>query len=334
MATRRSFLAMLGIGLFSASAAWADPPRIVSAPTPAGDAVDTVRQYLAFRATNEWTQAYTLLSPETQKTVSPAEFAKTQPNPVGSPADNTPPILVAVTLLFINTGDTAGYKYQVIGSDPEDPHIVLVTARGRAAGPDDDVRPLLLRIVTVPDPQARLSRIDLNATIECNVLPEFAKAREKARQTTSLSNLKQIALAMIMYTQDHDERFPPAGKWVDAITPYLTANLHTHEERQRVIASVFHDPSAPDSQKWSYAFNSNLSGLSLAHIDKPATTVLLFESNAGVKNASDTGESIPRPGRHSGGTDYALADGHCKYYHDTLPEADRREYLSFSATGD
>ncbi len=40
---------------------------------------------------------------------------------------------------------------------------------------------------------------------------------------------------------------------------------------------------------------------------------LLFESTAGVKNAADTGDSVPMPGRHNGGTDYALADGHVKW---------------------
>ncbi len=339
MATRRSFLAMLGMGLFSASAAWADPPRVVSAPVPASDAVDIVRQYLTFHATNEWTQAYALLSRTTQKMFSVEQFAQITPNPVGSSADNTPPIFIAVAPLFANTRGMVGYTYQVVGIAPEDPHTVLVSAQPQSTEQTGPTKPLLLRIVTAPDPQTGASRIEMEPSLLRTAPIEFAKARENARQAASLSNLRQISLAMIMYAQDHNEHFPPAANWVDAVTPYLTVDLHTHtvnlhtqEERQRIISSLFHDPSAPDSQKWSYAFNSNLSGLSLAHVDKPATTVLLFESSAGVKNASDTGESIPHPGRHSGGTDYALADGHCKWYHDALSEADRRQYLSFSPT--
>ncbi len=333
MATRHSFLAGLGIGLFSAVVAWADPPGVVSAPAPAGDAVNTVRQYLAFRATNEWTKSYALLSRTTRAYMPFDQFTRVTPFPAGSPADNTPPILIAIAPLFANTGGTAGYTYQVVGIAPEDPHTVLVSAQPPQAGADKAAPPLLLRLVTTLDPQTGASRIEMEPSLLKTDPVYFEKAREKARQTTSLSNLRQIAFAMIQYLQDYDERFPPAGKWVDAITPYLTANLHTHQERQHVIDSLFHDPSAPDSQKWSYAFNSNLSGLPLAHVDSPASTVLLFESNAGVKNTADTGESIPRPGRHSGGTDYALADGHCKWYPDTMSQADRHQYLSFSPTG-
>jgi hypothetical protein len=36
----------------------------------------------------------------------------------------------------------------------------------------------------------------------------FAQAREKARQTQCLSNMRQMGLAVQMYLQDFDERFP------------------------------------------------------------------------------------------------------------------------------
>lgn len=333
MATRRSFLASLGMGLFSAAAVWADPPRIVSAPVPASDAVDTVRQYLTFHATNEWTKAYALLSPNTQKMFSVEQFAQVNALPASPTAEGAPPILIAIGSVFANTGGTAGYTYQVIGIAPEDPHTVLVSAQPPQAGLGKAAPPLLLRIVTVPDPQTGTLRIEMGPSLLKTAPVEFARAREMARQTASLSNLKQISLAVIQYTQDHHEHYPPAAKWVDAITPYLVGTSETQARKQQILMSLFHDPSAPDSQKWSYAFNSNLSGLSLAHVDSPQITVLLFESNAGVKNAYDTGESIPRPGRHNGGTDYALADGHCKWYPDTLSEADRRRELSFSPKG-
>ena len=40
------------------------------------------------------------------------------------------------------------------------------------------------------------------------LFPAFAQAREKARQTSCLSNLKQTGLATLMYIQDYDETFP------------------------------------------------------------------------------------------------------------------------------
>jgi prepilin-type N-terminal cleavage/methylation domain-containing protein/prepilin-type processing-associated H-X9-DG protein len=42
------------------------------------------------------------------------------------------------------------------------------------------------------------------------LFPVFAQAREKARQTSCLSNLKQQGLATVMYVQDYDETFPLA----------------------------------------------------------------------------------------------------------------------------
>jgi prepilin-type N-terminal cleavage/methylation domain-containing protein/prepilin-type processing-associated H-X9-DG protein len=40
------------------------------------------------------------------------------------------------------------------------------------------------------------------------LFPVFARAREKARQTTCLSNIKQQGMAVMMYAQDHDEMLP------------------------------------------------------------------------------------------------------------------------------
>lgn len=43
------------------------------------------------------------------------------------------------------------------------------------------------------------------------LFPAFAAARAKARQAVCISNLKQIALATIMYVDDYDGQFPPAA---------------------------------------------------------------------------------------------------------------------------
>lgn len=53
------------------------------------------------------------------------------------------------------------------------------------------------------------------------LFPVFAQAREKARQTSCLSNAKQLSLGINMYVQDFDETMPfacgyyaPAGGWM------------------------------------------------------------------------------------------------------------------------
>jgi len=50
--------------------------------------------------------------------------------------------------------------------------------------------------------------IAIIAILAAILFPVFAKAREKARQTSCLSNQRQIATAMLMYTNDHEEYLP------------------------------------------------------------------------------------------------------------------------------
>ncbi|MDI9582915.1 MAG: prepilin-type N-terminal cleavage/methylation domain-containing protein, partial [Acidobacteriota bacterium] len=47
--------------------------------------------------------------------------------------------------------------------------------------------------------------IAIIAILAAILFPVFARAREKARQTACLSNLKQIGLGAMMYSQDYDE---------------------------------------------------------------------------------------------------------------------------------
>src|SRR6056297_1595143 len=51
--------------------------------------------------------------------------------------------------------------------------------------------------------------IAIIAILAAILFPVFARAREKARQTSCLSNVKQIGLAWQMYVQDYDECIPP-----------------------------------------------------------------------------------------------------------------------------
>jgi prepilin-type N-terminal cleavage/methylation domain-containing protein/prepilin-type processing-associated H-X9-DG protein len=76
--------------------------------------------------------------------------------------------------------------------------------------------------------------IAIIAILAAILFPVFARARENARRASCQSNLKQIGLGIIQYTQDYDERMPAtwagdssgdsgatAWKWMDAITPYV-----------------------------------------------------------------------------------------------------------------
>src|SRR3984893_16503713 len=55
--------------------------------------------------------------------------------------------------------------------------------------------------------------IAIIAILAAILFPVFAQARDKARQSSCLSNMKQITTAVVMYVQDYDERFPYAIGW-------------------------------------------------------------------------------------------------------------------------
>jgi len=75
--------------------------------------------------------------------------------------------------------------------------------------------------------------IAIIAILAAILFPVFAQAREKARQTSCLSNLKQIGVGLMMYSQDYDEQLPPAwigypnvnwpgvARWMDVVQPYV-----------------------------------------------------------------------------------------------------------------
>jgi prepilin-type N-terminal cleavage/methylation domain-containing protein/prepilin-type processing-associated H-X9-DG protein len=88
--------------------------------------------------------------------------------------------------------------------------------------------------------------IAIIAILAAILFPVFAKAREKARQASCSSNLKQIGLALLQYTQDYDEIMPrswygpggfgtsdptsnpPKYKWMDSVYPYVKSTQVFH----------------------------------------------------------------------------------------------------------
>src|SRR5436190_2980603 len=71
--------------------------------------------------------------------------------------------------------------------------------------------------------------IAIIAILAAILFPVFAQAREKARQATCTSNVKQLVTALNMYAQDNDEtlladRFGPPNalyKWMYTLHPYV-----------------------------------------------------------------------------------------------------------------
>ncbi len=234
--------------------------------------------------------------------------------------------------------------------------------------------------------------IAIIAILAAILFPVFAQAREKARQATCLSNNKQVALAIIMYTQDYDEMFPlgsfllpgmtAAVTWQDLVEPYIkvgagaNANPNSPANRKDVtfwvcpsmagpggggypVAAGDPSPGPFDSSFFSRGlsyinngnymptmhrlnlargwFPGNVSGL--ASLDAPASVILVTEGWGYIGNTAGddwfsncTGLEAGYPDlgggrilgradnycagryRHSGGSVYAMADGHAKWF--------------------
>jgi len=96
------------------------------------------------------------------------------------------------------------------------------------------------------------------------LLPALSQAREKARQAVCMNNLRQIGLAIMMYTQDHDDWLPGPnyggiwayyGNW-DTDWKHLPYKLLPYIEKQ----DVYHCPSHSDINEREYINNDKLFG--------------------------------------------------------------------------
>jgi len=91
---------------------------------------------------------------------------------------------------------------------------------------------------------------------------------EKARQTTCTSNQKQLALATAMYIQENDEMFPPVGNDIGELWRLID-----------VRGKISECPSNRNDRSFSYAYNANLSNLSLGKVRVPEEVVLTADSD-------------------------------------------------------
>ncbi|MBC8064001.1 MAG: DUF1559 domain-containing protein [Chlorobia bacterium] len=131
--------------------------------------------------------------------------------------------------------------------------------------------------------------------------------KDSARKYACLSNVKQMALACIMYASDYDDRFPNRDNWMDASVPYL--------KDEDLLQCNILQRERKDPQIYGYAFNGQLSNAKLPR--RPDFVELVFESMNLARNASGSKGSLPNPGRHKVGdglpsNNVSYADGHAK----------------------
>jgi len=133
--------------------------------------------------------------------------------------------------------------------------------------------------------------IAIIAILAAILFPVFSRAREKARQSSCLSNVRQIGLAIAQYTQDYDERFPLAGYTIPSVgwRPLHQIMLPPYIRNDQ----IFSCPSARWGI-WSYGYYGALANRSLAEVGSPAGTVM-WGDKAQVGDANGISSSTGNP---------------------------------------
>ena len=139
--------------------------------------------------------------------------------------------------------------------------------------------------------------IAIIAILAAILFPVFAQARESARMTSCLSNMRQLGLGLQMYAQDADEVFPsiyagygPTGTyitpshegwmWKNAIAPYVKSK------------GIFRCPSNPTSDPDGPTNDPNNDrGNAFGHVmEKDGLMPQSYAFNSGASTWADTGD--------------------------------------------
>ena len=190
--------------------------------------------------------------------------------------------------------------------------------------------------------------IAIIAILAAILFPVFARARENARRSSCQSNLKQIGLGLIQYTQDYDEKYPALrggstgnalnGVWV-ITQPYLKSTQiyqcpsETNGPNTAGTGGTL-DPATAGYTDYAYNLalgydqTNDSRGLSSAALTQSALTVMAMDWVSGTGDNWSTGTNgvIPPPGlmitpvgfgvtqRHLETHNVLFADGHVKAY--------------------
>jgi prepilin-type N-terminal cleavage/methylation domain-containing protein/prepilin-type processing-associated H-X9-DG protein len=132
------------------------------------------------------------------------------------------------------------------------------------------------------------------------LFPVFARARENARRASCLSNLKQIGLAAMMYTQDYDEGYPyaltliptdantPGGEWFSGIWAWQQV-LYPYTKSLQVYVCPSGN-GAMSSKPYSGHYGANLYLIQYAHTSTPPPIKLAaVQAPAGTYMFMDSG---------------------------------------------
>ncbi len=171
--------------------------------------------------------------------------------------------------------------------------------------------------------------IAIIAILAAMLFPVFARAREKARQSSCLSNVKQMTLAVMMYAQDYDETLPFAIGGPHMANLQSIFELLQPYQRNRQIERCPSDPTGAIDfgmeglGRYSYSANIALFAyqlpimpaqpvIGLAQVPRPAHTLTVYD---GRDAGTAPGVHILMAAyRHNNGANAGFLDGHAKWH--------------------
>ena len=169
--------------------------------------------------------------------------------------------------------------------------------------------------------------IAIIAILAAILFPVFAAAREKARQTACLSNLRQVGLANQMYAQDYDETYTNTEwggniddaheyYWGDMLYPYIKnwQMLQCPSANQKI---AFKTGVTTYSVQWTYSYGINdilaadcvsaddpecrhigVAGHPMAAVNAPSSTILIADNTPSGVDTADGDNTVLGHGRH------------------------------------
>jgi prepilin-type N-terminal cleavage/methylation domain-containing protein/prepilin-type processing-associated H-X9-DG protein len=167
--------------------------------------------------------------------------------------------------------------------------------------------------------------IAIIAILAAILFPVFARAREKARQASCGSNVRQIVLGVTMYSQDYDQMYPAYHLryrgWADLIMPYVKNEqifrCPSHRNTQQLTCSYAANNSSTKSYgtaPWRHSKNITR----VTEIEAPGESALILEVHKDAWHVYHTwmNSRFPRNDMataHNEGSNVGFVDGHVKW---------------------
>ena len=183
--------------------------------------------------------------------------------------------------------------------------------------------------------------IAIIAILAAILFPVFARAREKARQASCLSNIKQILIASLMYGQDYDELMPNghigndpqndprAVIWFEIIQPYAkNTQLYACPSFKTKLADAntpFPGYGINCCMECPWCCYDWVTTVSLGEIQRPSEILWIADAanwqacwgTVGWANACraqcEPEQRLDSHTRHNGGSNIGFCDGHAKW---------------------